>query len=317
MTTSARSTHLWRQSSQRAWARVGGCRHTFVPMMRAHSRALCCRLRPPPVVSAAMEAALAPLLAFVRDSPALAPLLASAGLVGASPQVLAAALFGVALATLLVARVLLGVLFRDKSLPPFYTSGVAGLPVLGGFITFLKARHARSTLAPRRRCSRARTAQGPLPMMADAFKRHGQVFTVSLFHRRVTFLLGPEVSAHFYKARRHAWRQPRRVPTRARPSRRSARGPPGERSSQGAHSRALSAAAAARTPAAAHRAPAHALPAAVCAASQLGRRSRRAFPPPMRPLGARALRRPSRAPLAPPPAPDAAPRPAHRRRTCR
>jgi hypothetical protein len=121
------------------------------------------------------------------------------------------------------------VLFRDKSLPPFYTSGVAGLPVLGGFITFLKARHARSTLAPRRRCSRARTAQGPLPMMADAFKRHGQVFTVSLFHRRVTFLLGPEVSAHFYKARRHAWRQPRRVPTRARPS----GGPPGERSSQG------------------------------------------------------------------------------------
>ena len=37
--------------------------------------------------------------------------------------------------------------------------------------------------------------------MADAFKKHGQVFTVPLFHRRVTFLIGPEVSPHFYKAR--------------------------------------------------------------------------------------------------------------------
>ena len=41
-------------------------------------------------------------------------------------------------------------------------------------------------------------------MMADAYKKHGQVFTVPLFHRRVTFLIGPEVSSHFYKARRAA-----------------------------------------------------------------------------------------------------------------
>jgi len=38
--------------------------------------------------------------------------------------------------------------------------------------------------------------------MADAFKKHGQVFTVPLFHKRVTFLIGPEVAPHFYKARR-------------------------------------------------------------------------------------------------------------------
>jgi hypothetical protein len=37
--------------------------------------------------------------------------------------------------------------------------------------------------------------------MADSFKKHGAVFTVPLFHRRVTFLIGPEVSTHFYKAR--------------------------------------------------------------------------------------------------------------------
>jgi hypothetical protein len=35
--------------------------------------------------------------------------------------------------------------------------------------------------------------------MDSAFKKHGQVFTVPLFHKRVTFLLGPEVSTHFYK----------------------------------------------------------------------------------------------------------------------
>ena len=43
--------------------------------------------------------------------------------------------------------------------------------------------------------------QGPLGLMDSAFKKHGQVFTVPLFHKRVTFLLGPEVSPHFYKAR--------------------------------------------------------------------------------------------------------------------
>ena len=42
--------------------------------------------------------------------------------------------------------------------------------------------------------------------MDSAFKKHGQVFTVPLFHKRVTFLLGPEVSTHFYKVR-HVYSQ--------------------------------------------------------------------------------------------------------------
>jgi hypothetical protein len=51
-------------------------------------------------------------------------------------------------------------------------------------------------------------------MMGDAFKKHGQVFTVPLFHRRVTFLLGPEVSPHFYKVQ--AARGPQRAGPRTR-----------------------------------------------------------------------------------------------------
>lgn len=49
--------------------------------------------------------------------------------------------------------------------------------------------------------------------MADAFKKHGQVFTVPLFHKRVTFLIGPEVAPHFYKARRAPAGRPRSAGT--------------------------------------------------------------------------------------------------------
>jgi len=55
---------------------------------------------------------------------------------------------------------------------------VSVLPVIGGFLKFIG---------------------GPLNLMDAAFKTHGQVFTVPLFHKRVTFLIGPEVSPHFYK----------------------------------------------------------------------------------------------------------------------
>ena len=43
-------------------------------------------------------------------------------------------------------------------------------------------------------------AQGPMRLMAEGYRRHGEVFTVPVLHRRITFLLGPEVSAHFFKA---------------------------------------------------------------------------------------------------------------------
>ncbi len=88
-------------------------------------------------------AAIEPLLAFVTGSPALAPVLAQTGLATAAPEVLAGALFGVAVLLLLVTRSVLGALLRPKSLPPM----VACLPVVGGFIKFLKVRRLPAPLA--------------------------------------------------------------------------------------------------------------------------------------------------------------------------
>ena len=43
-------------------------------------------------------------------------------------------------------------------------------------------------------------AQGPMKLMAEGYARHGEVFTVPVLHKNITFLLGPRVSAHFFKA---------------------------------------------------------------------------------------------------------------------
>lgn len=40
--------------------------------------------------------------------------------------------------------------------------------------------------------------KGPLQAIHDAYKTMGSVFTVRLLHLQVTFLVGPEVSSHFY-----------------------------------------------------------------------------------------------------------------------
>ena len=42
--------------------------------------------------------------------------------------------------------------------------------------------------------------QGPMQLMNDGYKRHGEVFTVPVLHKNFTFLLGPHVSGHFFKA---------------------------------------------------------------------------------------------------------------------
>ncbi len=97
-------------------------------------------------------AAVEPVLAFVRASPALAPLLAKAGLADAAPEALAGALLGIALLTLFVAHAVLAALLRPKSLPPT----VACVPVVGGFIKFLKARFLpAAALLPRARAHQA------------------------------------------------------------------------------------------------------------------------------------------------------------------
>ncbi|CAM0907696.1 unnamed protein product [Alopecurus aequalis] len=42
-------------------------------------------------------------------------------------------------------------------------------------------------------------AKGPLQVIRDAHAEMGSVFTLRLLHRKVTFLVGPDVSSHFYQ----------------------------------------------------------------------------------------------------------------------
>ncbi|XP_028787283.1 sterol 14-demethylase [Neltuma alba] len=62
-----------------------------------------------------------------------------------------------------------------KRLPPV----VKSWPLVGGLFRFLK---------------------GPIVMLREEYPKVGSVFTLRLFHKNVTFLIGPEVSAHFFKA---------------------------------------------------------------------------------------------------------------------
>ena len=56
---------------------------------------------------------------------------------------------------------------------------VATIPFIGGLIKFMK---------------------GPMVMVAQEYKRLGSVFTMDVLNRRITFLIGPEESANFFKA---------------------------------------------------------------------------------------------------------------------
>ncbi|XP_013614481.1 PREDICTED: sterol 14-demethylase-like [Brassica oleracea var. oleracea] len=65
---------------------------------------------------------------------------------------------------------------RKKRHPPTLQ---AWPPLIGSLIRFLK---------------------GPVIMLRDEYPKLGSVFTVNLLHKNMTFLIGPEVSAHFFKA---------------------------------------------------------------------------------------------------------------------
>ena len=76
--------------------------------------------------------------------------------------------------------VFLGVLFsffnrRPKNAPP--TASV-GLPIIGNYIEF---------------------AKNPISFMHLGLKKHGPIFTVPMLHKKLTFLMGPEASAPFFK----------------------------------------------------------------------------------------------------------------------
>lgn len=80
-------------------------------------------------------------------------------------------------ATIVVAK-LISMLIMPRStkrLPPVIKSW----PLIGGLVRFLK---------------------GPIVMLREEYPKLGSVFTVNLVNRKITFLIGPEVSAHFFKA---------------------------------------------------------------------------------------------------------------------
>ncbi|PKI71579.1 hypothetical protein CRG98_008096, partial [Punica granatum] len=85
---------------------------------------------------------------------------------------------GLLLVATLIAAKLISALILPRSrkrLPPV----VSTLPVVGGLLRFLK---------------------GPIVMLREEYPKLGSVFTLNLLNKKITFLIGPEVSAHFFKA---------------------------------------------------------------------------------------------------------------------
>lgn len=80
-------------------------------------------------------------------------------------------------ATLVVAKLISALIMprSKRRLPPT----VSAWPLVGGLIRFLK---------------------GPVVMMREEYPKLGSVFTLKLLNKNITFLIGPEVSAHFFKA---------------------------------------------------------------------------------------------------------------------
>ncbi|XP_058195505.1 sterol 14-demethylase-like [Rhododendron vialii] len=80
------------------------------------------------------------------------------------------------LVTLVVAK-LVSLFLNPRSptrrLPPV----IATWPVIGGLVRFLK---------------------GPVAMIREEYPKLGSVFTLKLLNKKITFLIGPEVSAHFF-----------------------------------------------------------------------------------------------------------------------
>ncbi|XP_071723532.1 obtusifoliol 14-alpha demethylase-like [Rutidosis leptorrhynchoides] len=80
-------------------------------------------------------------------------------------------------ATIVVAKLVSALIVprSKKRLPPV----VNAWPLIGGLLRFIK---------------------GPIVMLREEYPKLGSVFTVKLATKNVTFLIGPEVSAHFFKA---------------------------------------------------------------------------------------------------------------------
>ncbi|XVE55940.1 hypothetical protein DITRI_Ditri03aG0197600 [Diplodiscus trichospermus] len=85
---------------------------------------------------------------------------------------------GILLVATLIAAKLISFLIMPRSkkrVPPV----VRTWPLIGGLLRFMK---------------------GPIVMLREEYPKLGSVFTLNLFNKKITFLIGPEVSAHFFKA---------------------------------------------------------------------------------------------------------------------
>ncbi|KAM3293263.1 hypothetical protein ACQJBY_036687 [Aegilops geniculata] len=130
----------------------------------------------PPLHSPRSTSSLHPVSPAARPPPNRASDEATAMdlLANAQPQWLLAGA-ALLLATVAFLKVLLGSGGRGKRAPPT----IPGAPVVGGLLRFLR---------------------GPIPLIRTEYARLGPVFTVPILTRRITFLIGPDVSAHFFKS---------------------------------------------------------------------------------------------------------------------
>ena len=88
-----------------------------------------------------------------------------------------------ALAVALFVKSLIEWLFRPKNAPPFYYE-FPYIPWLGSLVQF---------------------ATGPRTFLQRAAAAKGEVFTIQLFGKPMTFLFGCDGHAHFFKAREHVF----------------------------------------------------------------------------------------------------------------
>ncbi|XBH84137.1 hypothetical protein VPH35_072395 [Triticum aestivum] len=130
----------------------------------------------PPLHSPRSTSSLHPVSPAARPPPNRASDEATAMdlLADAQPQWLLAGA-ALLLATVAFLRILLGSGGGGKRPPPT----IPGAPVVGGLLRFLR---------------------GPIPLIRAEYARLGPVFTVPILTRRITFLIGPDVSAHFFKS---------------------------------------------------------------------------------------------------------------------
>ena len=98
-----------------------------------------------------------------------------------------------------------------KRAPPTFE----GIPFIGGILKFAKVgmllmHHCHTHYGIRNSPLAAVAAackavgvftQGPMILMREGYSKCGEVFTVPVLHKNITFLMGPHVTPHFFKAR--------------------------------------------------------------------------------------------------------------------